>query len=300
MARSVATIQAQIIAQISSDPNLVYTDDQNIVRHITYNTSHRALWRAWTYVIAVCIAIVEQLMDIYLASIETLVSQSAAASQLWIQAKMFEFQYDATNPQIIQLINTIPQYPIVDATKRIITACAVSIDLANNVNVKVAKGNTFVALDPATELPAAQAYINIIGDAGINYNVISLAADKLYIKANVYYQGQYSAIIQTNVITALNNYLQNLSITNFDGSIKMSDLENVIRQVTGVTDVVMVGVIGRPDSPTPSDPTNSASSTILIQNQQVIARLYNPKAGYMVQETVSGYTFADTLIFIAQ
>ena len=154
MARSVTTIQAQIIAQIASDPNLVYTDDQNIVRNITYNTSHRALWRAWTYVIAVCIAILEQLMDVYLASIETLVSQSAAASQLWIQAKMFQFQYDATSPQVIQLINTIPQYPIVDATKRIITACAVSVDLANNVNVKVAKGNTFVALDPAGVLSA--------------------------------------------------------------------------------------------------------------------------------------------------
>jgi hypothetical protein len=293
MARSIADIQAQIIATIAANNDLTYQDENNITRNITYNTSKRAIWRAWTYVVAVCIAILEQLMDVYVSNIETLVARSPAASRLWIQNKMFEFQYDAANPQVLQLINTIPTYPVVDATKRIITACSVTSDIANNVNVKVAKSSPFVALT-TQEKSAAQAYIDTVGDAGITYNVISLTADKISIEANIYYQGQYSSIIANSVITALNSYFQNLSIVNFDGSLKMSDLENAIRTVTGVNDVELITVIGRPDT------IAYGGGTYCIQNKTLLSRIYNPTAGYMVQETTSGHTFTDTLNFIAQ
>jgi len=295
MSRTVAVIQKQIIDTIASDPNMVYTDENNIVRNITYNTSNRAMWRAWTHVVAVCVAILEQLMDVYQASIEVLVAKSAAASSVWIQSKMFDFQYDLTTPQIVQLINTIPVYPNIDPTKRITTACAVSVNIANTVKIKVAKSNPFQAFD-SLQLASAQDYIDTIGDAGIDYNVISLDADRLLIEANIYFKGQYSAIISKSVIDMLNAYLQNNSITNFDGALKMSDLENVIRSVDGVLDVVLINVYGRANTASPPPATNY----ILIQNQTLVNRLYNPVAGYMVQEDTTGYTFSDTLTFIAQ
>lgn len=283
MARTVAAIQAQIISSKEAEADLNgLTSDSN-----------RAIWRLWTFVIASCIAIFEQLMDVYQSAIETFVSKSAGASRLWVQDRMFKFQYDATNPQVIQLIDTVPTYPVVDATKRIITACSVTSGISNVVNVKIAKGSPYVALS-SPELSAAQSYIDTIGVAGITYTCISLDADRIYIDAEVFYQGQYSAIIQQSVIDALNSYLQTLSITNFDGSIKMSDLEAVIRNVAGVNDVVMNNVCVRLKT------VSFPSRTFLIQNKTLISKSYSSGAGYLIQEDTSGQTFTDSLTFTAQ
>lgn len=283
MARTIAQIQAQIIATKEAQPELAGLT----------STSKRAIWNLWTFVIAACIAIFEQLLDSFLTEVETQVAQSAGASVLWLQAKMFQFQYDATTPQVIQLINTVPQYPVIDANKRIITACSVTSSLSNQVSIKVAKSSPFVALASA-ELTAAQSYINTIGAAGITYNVISLNADKLYVQAEIYYQGQYSTVIQQNVIDAINSFLQNLSTTNFNGSMKISDLEGAIRNVAGVNDVVLNNVRGRDDA------SSFANGIDLVLNNTVISRQWNTIAGYIVQETTSGKTFADSLTFIAQ
>lgn len=283
MARTISEIQAQIITEKNAQSDLNGLD----------STSGRAIWRLWTFVVATCIAILEQIMDVYENTIETLVARSAGASTLWVQDKLFKFQFDATDPQIIQLIDTVPQYPVVDETKRIITACSVITDINNVVNIKVAKSNPYEALT-TDEKNAAQSYISTIGAAGITYNLTSLDADKIYIDATIYYQGQYSAVISDSVITTINNYLQNLSIVNFNGSIKMSDLESVIRNVTGVNDVVMNNVKGRADA------IAFAYGTYFIQNQTLLQRLWNPTAGYIVEETTSGQTFTDSLIFVAQ
>ena len=283
MSRSISQIQAQIIATKQAQPELAGLT----------STSKRAIWNLWTFVIATCIGIFEQLLDSFLTNVETQVNASAGASILWLQAKMFQFQYDATIPQVVQLINTVPQYPVVDATKQIITACSVTSSLSNQVTIKVAKSNPYVALVSA-ELTAAQSYINTIGAAGISYTVISLNPDKLYVQASIYYQGQYSTVIQQNVIDAINSFLQNLSITNFNGSMKISDLEGVIRNVAGVNDVILNNVKGRDDAST------FANGVDLVLNNTVISRQWDTVAGYIVQETTSGKTFADSLIFIAQ
>lgn len=283
MARTVAEIQAEIIA---------YKEAQADLAGLT-STSHRAIWILWTFVVASAIAIFEQLQDLYLATVEAVVARSAGASFLWVQDKFFKFQYSATDPQVIQLIDTVPQYPVVNEALRIITACSVTSSVSNEVNIKVAKEDPYTALS-GPELSAAQSMIDTIGVAGIIYNVISLAADKIYINANVYYKGQYSSVIEDLVITALNNYLQTLSKINFNGEIKMSDLEGVIRVVEGVNDVVMLNVKGRADA------VVFASGTYFIQNSTLVTRLWNPAAGYIVQEDTAGQTFADSLNFISQ
>ena len=138
MARTIAQIQSQIITAIAANPNLNYVDSNGITRNITYNTSNRAIWRNITFIVSAAIAVFEQLQDLFLAAVEAQVAQSAAASTLWVQAKMFAFQYSTSNPQIVQLVNTIPQFPVVDPTLQIITACSVTAGIDNTVNVKVA------------------------------------------------------------------------------------------------------------------------------------------------------------------
>lgn len=255
--------------------------------------SKRNLVRAIIYTIAIGQALVEQLQDEFLAIVEDVVSVAAASSFTWIQNKMFEFQYSATDPQFVTLINTIPVYAVVDTTLRIITACSVVSDLSNTVSIKVAKGSPLQALS-GLEISSAQGYINTIGTAGIEYKVISLNPDKIYVNADIYFQGQYASVIQSNVIATITTWLASLSVINLDGKVKMSDLEEEIRDIKGVNDVVLKNVRARPDS------ALFAAGIDLILGTKILLREYSAEAGYIVPETTAGQTFSDSLNFITE
>jgi len=280
MARTIDTIQAQIIANMQSNPALAGLT----------STSRRAIWRNITRVIAIAINLLEQVMDLFKSDIEVLVNSAAPATASWLQKKSLEFQYDATNPQIVQLVNMAPVYPVIAPELRIITRCSVKSELSGITRIKVAKSEPPAALSSG-ELSAFQDYINIIGIAGVNYIAQSTAADRLYIDADIYYQGQYSAIIQQTVIDAIESFLANIP---FDGVMKVVDIENTIRDVAGVNDVVLKNVRARDNA------TALASSQYLVNNQQLISRLWTTNAGYIIQEDTTGSTFVDTLNFISE
>ncbi len=281
MARPIAEIQTQILDNIAAD---------SVLGSLLTSTSKRAIYRNFAYIIAVAINALEQLIDIFTANVESIAAKAAPATPAWLQDQIFKFQYSATNPQVIQLIDFAPAYPVPDTTLQIITRCSVTTNLSNSVIIKVAKGDTPGPLT-SDELSALQDYINTIGIAGVVYTATSNDSDKLYVQANVYYKGQYSAVIQANVIAAIESFL---SAIPFNGQAKVTDLENAIRNVDGVNDVVLVNVKARANS------TAFASGSYLVQNQQVIGRLWNTVAGYIVGETDSGNTLADSLNFIAE
>lgn len=295
MARQVEEIQAAIIEQVANTTDLSYVDAGGITRNITYNDSKRAKWRLWTFITAAAIAILEQLIDVFKSETETALSKAPAASTLWIQKRMFDFQYSPDVPQYVQLneVTGVLAYPIIDATKKIITACSVVSGLNNTVLIKVAKGSPFTALD-GSEITAAQDYIDTVGTAGITYNVTSLLPDRLFLQADVYYKGQYSAVISTNVVAALNAYLQGLSITDFNSSIKVTDIEKTILAVDGVIDVVVVKAVLRKESEI------YGFGAVLVDGKTIINRAWTPAAGYAIGEDDSGHTFSDSLNFIAQ
>ena len=282
MARQISAIQQQILDNIAADDTL---------GGLLTSTSKRAIYRLLAYVVAVAIAIHEQLIDVFIASIEATAAAAAPATAAWLQKQVFLFQYSATTPQTVQLDTTTlaPAYPTTDSTLRIVTQCSVKTDITGVVRVKVAKASPPVALS-AGELSALQSYINTIGVAGVSYLAVSQNSDKLYVQADIYYDGQYSAIIQTNVIAAINAFLAALP---FDGTLLLSDLQAAIKAVAGVKDVVLQNVVARDDS------TVLASGTYLVQGADVQARQWATISGYIVGETTVGSTLADTLNFIA-
>ncbi len=262
-------------------------------------TINPALWsktnriRLMCYSYAIAQSLGEQIQGITLADAQEVLDKSAAASALWLQDKAFKFQYSSTNPQVLTTINGVVQYPVINEALRIIKACAVNTTLANHVNIKVAKNAPLEALSN-TELTAVQGYFNQIGAAGITYNVISLDPDQLYIKADIYFNSLYASVIQTAVIEALDNYLLGLSVDRFGGDILLSDITQVIKSVDGVNDVVFERVAARYDSQT------LLGGIDLVLAGTEINRRYNMSAGYMIQETTSGSTFADLLTFIPE
>lgn len=281
MARQISEIQQQMLDNIAAETTL---------GSLLTSTSKRAIYRLFTYIVAVAINALEQLIDIFSASVEATAAAAAPATPAWLQAQIFNFQYSPTTPQVVQLINFAPAYPVVDETLRIVSRCSVTTNLSSQVVIKVATGEPPAALS-APQLAALQSYLNEIGIAGVVYNVISEASDKLYVQANIFYQGQYSAVIKANVIQAIDNYLAALP---FNGQVKITDLEDAITGVEGVTDVVLVNVRARANG------TAFASGSYMVQNQQTISRLWNTVAGYMVGETTGGNTLQDSLTFIAE
>ena len=85
------------------------------------NTADTDIWVLFKGIVAQTINFFEQLMDRKKTEIETILKNAVVPSTEWARQKAYEFQYDATIPQIMQLVNFVPSYNPVDTTKRIIT-----------------------------------------------------------------------------------------------------------------------------------------------------------------------------------
>lgn len=280
MARSTETIIAEMDDAQATETSLS-----------TLNSpSQTAIYTLWKSITAMVINFLEQLWDIYKLDIETVIASGAVGSGAWLQAQILKFQYSATVPQIVTLVDFAPAYGTVDASLRLITRSSVKTMANKTISVKVAKEEPPVALS-ATELNSLKGYLSDIGFAGTQTNTFSYDSDKLYLVANIYYNGQYSAVISATVIEAIENYFANIP---FDGTIKLLSLEDYIQNVPGVTDVVIVDCALRADT------TAFASKTYLVSASTTIYPTYPLFAGYVVGETTASNTLADTLVFIAQ
>jgi hypothetical protein len=282
MARSIDVINQQIL-----DTKALQTPLNGLT-----STSKVSIWGVFIYIIAVCINLFEQLLDIFRIEMQGISDKVAPGSIRWMQAQIFKFQYSATTAQILQLNLTdfTIGYASVNAALQIITQCSVATDVNKNVNIKVAKSNgaippSPIALVAGTELLALTEYVKQKGFAGVQYTVISVSADLLYIQASVNMDGQYSLTGKINIIAALNNYMATLP---FDGVIKASAIETAILNVTGVKDVVISSLSIRPAG------ASFIVGTALITASTVVNRSTATFSGYLAAENTTGNGFADT------
>jgi len=281
MARSIATIVALLDAEQAAQTGLSGLN----------SPSTTAIFKLWKYIVATQMFLQETLWDIYKAALELTISKAAVGTSAWLQDKVLKFQYDATTPQVLSVGSDFSvNYTTVDTTKQIITRAAVNRTAQRTVLVKVAKSDPPVALS-GPELSSLNGYLDDICFAGVNYVATSLVSDKLYLKANVYYDGQYSSTISDSVISAVNVYLAALP---FNGKIKLSAIVDSIQTVTGVNDVVLEDVAVRADA------TAFASKTYMVQGNTTLIPLYQLAAGYIIEETTASNTFTDTLTFTPQ
>lgn len=293
MARSIQTIIASMDAEQAAQTGLSGLN----------SPSNSSIYKLWKYIVAAQMFLLETLWDLYKKDLETIVSKAPVGSDKWLQDRVLRFQYDATTPQVVEVLSDFSvDYPVIDITKRIITRASVKTTASRTVTVKVAKSEPPVALS-ALELSSLQSYLSNTGDstyagrgvgigfAGVRYIASSLTSDKLYLKADIYYNGQYANIISDTVIAGINNYLANIP---FDGSFKITSLVDAIQAVSGVSDIVLYDVAIRPNTDT------IANSTYLVQSKTTLIPTYQLTAGYIVEENTAGYLFTDKLTFIAQ
>lgn len=281
MARTINTIKQIMIDEKNS---------QSALSGLT-STSQTALWNLWFYIVASCIAIFEQLQDLFKSDLETIAYNTPPNTPQWVREKVFKFQYNSSIPQVAELNTTtfVVDYPTTNTNYQIITRCAVVTENNRMVSIKVAKSDPPTPLD-AGEETALDDYINTWNSAGISYQIINQDSDKLEVAADIYYDGQYSAVISTNVTDAINTYMANLP---FNGVVSNQSIVDAIQAVLGVKNVKLTRVLVRRN-------TQSYGGGITLYNLStgVDAVKYQTYAGYVEEETTSGHTFADTLNFI--
>lgn len=286
MARTVEEIKAQAIEAKEADSNLSGLS----------SISKVALWNVLFYVPALMIQLFEQLLDIFKKEIEDTVSNNYVGTPKWIRLKSLEFQYSATVPQIVEINSETYKiaYPVVDTSLRIITRVTADTDLNREVNIKIAKSEPPVQLSGPEET-AYLDYLKEINVAGVEYNVINAVSDKLYLDAEIFYNGQYISVISDTVEAALNDYLAKIAFQdNNDGKIQVIEIAKAIKSVPGVIDLKIKDIWLRPHT------TPLVNAFKLVDNYSVVIISSIPYSGYVVEETTASNTWADKLTYTIQ
>jgi hypothetical protein len=279
MARTVAQIKQSMLDAKNADPTL----------SALTSTSQTAKWNLYYFIVASCIAIFEQLQDLFKIDLEAIASTAAPSTPQWTRNKVLKYQ----KGDVAQLNTTTftIEYPTINTANQILTRCAVITAPNRTVLIKVAKSDPPVPVSVG-ELAELQSYIETFNPAGIAFTLINENSDKMEVAATIYYNGQYSAVISTNVVAALNNYMATLP---FNGVISTQAVVDAIQAVEGVNSVSLTRILVRKHTV-----AYGAGVTLYNLSTGVDSVQYQTFAGYVVQETTATHTFADTLSYIVQ
>jgi len=273
MARSIQEIQNAITAEKNTKNELNGLN----------SPSNVAIWLTWTYITAVAINLHEQIFDLFKSDVSAIADRAIPATGQWWFDQIKKFQYSASNPQNIVLIDLVPTYSTIDPDLRILTR--VSINQTPNlvVNIKVAKEEPPVILG-GLEYSALLDYVATIGPAGIKTNVVNADADRLRLELVMYYDPSFGATFPAAATAALNEYMANLP---FDGIVKPIDIADYLQQVDGFKNILPVSIKAR-------------SATTPLVSATEVSLQYATFSGRIIEEDTAGNTFADTISFIAQ
>ena len=277
MERSIEEIQQSMVDQKNAEPEL---NNLN-------SPSQTAIWKLWTFIIATAINLFEQLITAATSDLEQIARDAIAGTVEWLQRRTLEFQYDASNPQVVSVIDGRIEYGTIDESLRIVTRAAVKEQVNGRVLVKVAKGTTTLSPLDSNELNALTGYLDKVSFVGMPTDLISLNADRLRFEGEVFYSGEYvETEVKTAVKAAISSYLSNVSINNFNGKVVREKLINAIQEVPGIVGLDTLNIIltGRPEQ-----------SSLGSAGNVNILREYESAAGYIIEEDTSGNTFDDTI-----
>jgi hypothetical protein len=279
MARTVAQIKQSMLDAKNADPTL----------SALTSTSQTAKWNLYYFIVASCIAIFEQLQDLFKTDLEAIASTAAPSTPQWTRNKVLKYQ----KGDVAELNTTTftVEYPTINTTNQILTRCAVITAPNRTVLIKVAKSDPPVPVSVG-ELAELQSYIETFNPAGIAFTLINENSDKMEVAATIYYNGQYSAVISTNVVAALNNYMATLP---FNGVISTQSVVDAIQAAEGVISVSLARILVRKHTV-----AYGAGVTLYNLSTGVDSVQYQTIAGYVAQETTATHTFADTLSYIVQ
>lgn len=232
MARTIKEIQQQIIDQKNSYDEL---SDVN-------SDSKTAVWRLWSYIVAVVHWTLESLFDQHKTQVKFDLKNLKPHGRKWYYNKALDFQYGhqlADNGEADYYDNTNRTDEEVEEAK-IIAVCAVN-ENAMNLQIKVAKedGQGSLTQLSHTQKEAFSLYMELIKDAGVYLDIVNRPADKLKLGFDIYYDPlvldesglPISGGSEEPVRIAIQEYLRELD---FDGTLVLAELVDKLQAVEGV------------------------------------------------------------------
>ena len=276
MARTIAQIQQSIIdAKNGVNPNLPLTG-ANPLAAIT-SSSNVAIWLLWTYIVAVCVYVLESLFDLHKNEVVGILATQKPHTLQWYVKMAKAFQYGMALPADSDTYMSISLLPTV-----LIVEYAAVVELTNMLRIKVATlVGGFLAPLSSLQLTAFTAYMHLVKDAGVRLQLTSNAPDTLQLVLTIFYDPLVLSATgerldgsgTTPVADAINTFLTNMP---FNG---LFVLNNLIATLQAINGVVIGNVV-------------SANATYGSLPYTVISVEYLPDAGYMVLATVGGLTIS--------
>ncbi|WP_343671827.1 hypothetical protein [Chitinophaga sp.] len=230
MARTITEIQDDIISRIAGNTTLAALNSSSKV----------AVWRLWTYIVAVSIWALENLFDLHKSEVTTLINEKAPHSLRWYANKARDFQYGSELAYETDYYDNSALTEDQVAEQRIIAYSAV-VEQTKGLRLKVARivdGDLNALTDQ--QLESFETYMNRIKDAGVTPLIVeSLAPDNLKLELVIYYNplvlgSDGSRLDGTNpdpVRNCVKDYLKNLP---FNGTLVLAYLVDALQQVDGI------------------------------------------------------------------
>lgn len=230
MARTITQIQNTVIAQVQSNATL---------GPLLTSTSKTAIWRLFSFVVAVCIWTIETLLDLHVKDVDERIAALKPHSLRWYveKAKAYQHGYNLVT-ETDTYDNTGIDEITIEASKIIQQASAV--ELERGLRIKVAR-SIGADLGPLTtdQLNGFKAYMARIKDAGVRLDITSGNPDSLKLAVDCHYDPlilnssghRLDGTGNTTVQDACKNYLKNLP---FNGVLELESLTDNQQLVPGV------------------------------------------------------------------
>jgi hypothetical protein len=257
MARSIAQIQAAIVAAKNADGTLSGLTSGSMT----------AIWLLWTYVVAACQWTLENLFDAHKSEVSGIIAAQKPHTLQWYVTMAKAFQYGMALPTDSDVYSVVPP---VDLTTLVVQFAA-AVELTNLVRIKVAQlsGGVLAPLT-APQLTAFTTYMGRVKDAGVRLQCTSGVADTFQPTMVIYYDplvldatgARLDGTAATPVKDAVNAFLDSLP---FNGVFILNNFIAAMQAVPGVIIADEVAVQAFYGTVPPV----------------VIAAQYIPDAGYM-------------------
>lgn len=247
-------IQTQILTVASEADALpataVLTENEQATLNNLTSTSKVSIFRLIVYIVAVVAWSLHKLWAILSADIDERIAVSRPFSRGWYTQTALNYQHGQELPETGIYDNTGLTIAEIEAKKIVAKAAVVegTINGHGILRIKVAKDNAGVLAPLSSpELIGFSEYINLMGAAGISIACSSGDADKLKLSYKLYYDptilnnlgARLDGTDDTPVISALKAYLKDKNSRDFNGELSLDQLNDVLENVPGITDVFL-------------------------------------------------------------
>lgn len=247
MARTIATIKADLATQFMADADLIAKynesieneEDKIVVRgNFDDYFSKASLESIWLYICAYCAYVIEVLFDTHKSEIDTLLDEQKPHRRNWYENKALSFMYGYSRVTDEDYYDTssLTDAQIADAK---VVQYAAAVEKSGVVYLKISGGSSG-SRAPITEAQqtAFEAYIKDIKDAGVVIEVVNTTPQHYKLTMTLWYDPMVLDITGMKlsdgtypVTEAVKSFIDNLD---FNGEYRNAALVDVLQNIDGV------------------------------------------------------------------